>query len=115
VTAYPLAGVAGWVRKGVIDDVCLYIMNRTQIYLDDSQTARLDQRAAAEGTSRSMLIRRAVDVYLSREERDALAWQTQWNKALEGSAGVAPYLEEGADYVEDIRGTDAERLSRLGL
>jgi predicted transcriptional regulator len=88
-------------------------MNRTQIYLDDGQTARLDERAAAEGTSRSMVIRRAVDVYLSQEERDAAAWQGQWRNAIEGTAGIAPYLEEGADYVEDVRREDARRLSQL--
>lgn len=88
-------------------------MNRTQIYLDDGQTARLDERAAAEGTSRSMVIRRAVDVYLSQEERDAAAWQGQWRKAIEGTAGIAPYLDEGADYVDDVRREDARRLSQL--
>jgi predicted transcriptional regulator len=88
-------------------------VNRTQIYLDDGQTAQLDERAAAEGTSRSMLIRRAIDAYLSREERDAMAWQERWKNALEGSAGVASYLEEGADYVEDVRAAEAERLARL--
>jgi predicted transcriptional regulator len=88
-------------------------MNRTQIYLDDDQTARLDERAAAEGTSRSMVIRRAVDVYLSQEERDVAAWQAQWKKAIEGTAGIASYLEGGADYVEGLRAEDAERLSRF--
>jgi predicted transcriptional regulator len=88
-------------------------MNRTQIYLDDEQTARLDQRAAAEGTSRSMLIRRAVDLYLSQEEQDAVLWREQWRSALDGTAGIASHLEEGASYVEDIRGTDAERLDDL--
>lgn len=96
-----------------ISDVCLYIMNRTQIYLDDEQTARLDERAAAEGTSRSMVIRRAVDVYLSQEAQDAAAWRAQWKKAIEGTAAIAPYLEEGVDYVEGIRREDAERLSRF--
>lgn len=88
-------------------------MNRTQIYLDDDQTARLDERAAAEGTSRSMLIRRAVDVYLSQQERDAAAWQAQWKEAVEGTAGIASYLEEGADFVDAVRRADAERLSRF--
>lgn len=88
-------------------------MNRTQIYLDDDQTTRLDRRAAAEGTSRSMVIRRAVEVYLSQEERDAAAWQAQWKKAIEGTSGIAPYLEEGAEYVESVRRDDAERLSRF--
>jgi predicted transcriptional regulator len=88
-------------------------MRRTQIYLDDEQTARLDQRAAAEGASRSTLIRRAVDVYLTQEERDTAAWQTQWKKAVEATAGIAPHLEGGSDYVESIRRRDAERLSGL--
>lgn len=88
-------------------------MNRTQIYLDEAQTARLDRRAAAEGTSRSVVIRRAVDVYLSQEERDAAAWQAQWKKAIKGTAGIAPYLDEGVEYVEDLRREDAERLSRF--
>jgi predicted transcriptional regulator len=88
-------------------------MNRTQIYLDDSQTERLDERAAAEGTSRSMLIRRAVDVYLSQEEQDAILWKEQWGRALERTAGIASHLEEGVDYVEDLRRPDAERLGRF--
>lgn len=95
-------------------DVCLYIVNRTQIYLDDEQTTRLDELAAAEGTSRSMVIRRAVDVYLSHEEKDDAAWKARWRAAIDGSAGIAPYLEDGAEYVEEIRRQDAERLSRFG-
>lgn len=93
--------------------VSLYIMNRTQIYLDEDQTTRLDERAAAEGTSRSTVIRRAVDIYLSKEEQDAAAWRANWEKAIEGTAGIAPYLEEGAEYVEGIRRDDADRLTRF--
>lgn len=88
-------------------------MNRTQIYLDDAQTVRLDERAAAEGTSRSMVIRRAVDRYLSEEEKSASAWRAQWREAIEKTAGIAPHLDEGAGYVEKIRSRDAERLGRL--
>jgi predicted transcriptional regulator len=86
-------------------------MHRTQIYLDDDQTVRLDRRAAAEGATRSMLIRRAVDEYLTREEQDAAAWQAQWRKAVEETAGIAPHLDEGAEYVEGLRRGDAARLS----
>lgn len=32
---------------------------------------------------------------------------------LVSSAGIAPYLKDGAEYVEDIRRADAERLSQL--
>ncbi len=86
-------------------------MRRTQIYLDDEQTARLDERAAAEGATRSTLIRRAVDEYLTQEERDTTAWQARWKEAVEETAGIAPHLKDGADYVESLRREDAERLS----
>jgi len=88
-------------------------MRRTQIYLDNEQTARLDQRAAAEGTSRSTVIRLAVDEYLAHEERSADAWQSQWRGAVERTAGIAPYLADGSEYVEELRREDAARLSRL--
>ncbi|HEY6549722.1 MAG TPA: hypothetical protein VIY71_00825, partial [Solirubrobacterales bacterium] len=58
-------------------------------------------------------IRRAVDVYLSEGEQEAAAWQSQWKKAIEGTAGIAPYLEEGPEYVEGLRRDDAERLSKF--
>ena len=63
-------------------------MNRTQSHQDESRTVGLDERAAA-------------------------AWQEQWRDALAKSAGVAPSLKEGPEYVDDLRRTDAERLSRL--
>lgn len=88
-------------------------MHRTQIYLDDEQTVRLDRRAAEEGASRSTLIRRAVDEYLTQEERDVAAWRAQWAKAVEETAGIASYLDEGSEYVEGLRHLDAERLSGL--
>lgn len=88
-------------------------MHRTQIYLDDEQAVRLDERAAAEGATRSLLIRRAVDEYLTKDERDVAAWRGQWEVVVGKTAGIAPYLEEGAEYVESLRRRDAERLSRL--
>lgn len=88
-------------------------MHRTQIYLDEEQTARLDARAAAEGASRSTLIRRAVDNYLTEDERDATAWRARWKKVVAETAGVAPYLQGGAEYVDELRRADAERLTRL--
>ena len=49
-----------------------YIVKRTQIYLDDRQDADLARRAAAEGLTKSALIRRAVDEYLDNGGDDEL-------------------------------------------
>jgi predicted transcriptional regulator len=88
-------------------------VHRTQIYLPDQQTARLDERAGAGGVSRSVLIRRAVDQYLTREELDTDAWRTRWREAVQRTAGIAPHLPDGATYVERIREVDAKRLQEL--
>ncbi len=88
-------------------------MRRTQIYLDDAQTTRLDERAAAEGVTRSTVIRRAVEDYLTRGERDAEAWRARWREAVRKTAGIAAYLPEGAAHVEQLRTADAERLREL--
>ncbi|MFI5004780.1 MAG: CopG family transcriptional regulator [Solirubrobacterales bacterium] len=90
-------------------------MRRTQIYLDEQQATRLDKRAAGEGVTRSTVIRRAVDEYLARDERDAVEWKRRWHEAVAKTAGVAPYLPDGATYVEQVRAADAERLRELGL
>ncbi len=90
-------------------------MNRTQIYLPEAQTKRLDERAGAEGVSRSVLIRRAIDEYIAREDRDPAAWRARWREAVYRTAGIARYLPDGADYVEGLREVDAERLRELGL
>jgi hypothetical protein len=60
-----------------------------------------------------MVISRTVDKYLTEEERSAAAWRVQWKEALEGTAGLVPYFDEGAEYVEDVRRSDAERLGGL--
>jgi predicted transcriptional regulator len=86
---------------------------RTQIYLDEGQTAKLDERAAAEGTTRSTLIRRAIDAFLAQEMQDAAAWQEQWQEAVAETAGIAPYLEDGVEYVEKLRRADAQRLKEI--
>ena len=75
-------------------------MHRTQIYLDEDQTARLDERATGEGVTRSSVIRRAVDEYLTREDGDPSAWRARWREAIGRTAGIAPYLPDGAAYVE---------------
>ncbi len=43
---------------------------RTQIYLTDSQRARIDEVASAEGMTMAEVIRRALDMYLANEFPD---------------------------------------------
>ena len=50
-----------------------YIMKRTQIYLDDEHDRRLSERADAAGTTKSALIREAIDAYLA-EPASGAAW-----------------------------------------
>ena len=88
-------------------------MRRTQIYLDDDQASRLDKRAAAQGTTRSKVIRIAIDDYLREAERDLSSWRDQWHEALDETAGAATYLADGADYVEEVRRSDVSRLTEL--
>lgn len=87
-------------------------MKRTQIYLNDEQTTRLDERAAVNGATRSELIRRAVDAYLDHpDERDGQVRLARFKEAVEQVAGIAPYLTH--DYVEEMRAAGARKLDRL--
>ncbi|HEX9122479.1 MAG TPA: CopG family transcriptional regulator [Actinomycetota bacterium] len=83
-------------------------MKRTQIYLEESQDERLARRAAAEGTTKSDLIREAVDAYLAGSD-DATAQLEAFRAAVRAAAGTVPRLPEGRRYVEELREADAER------
>ncbi len=85
-----------------------YIVKRTQIYLDDRQDKELGRRAAAEGITKSALIRRAVDVYLNGADDEGLRL-ARFKAALEAVAGVAPELPKGSLYVERLRALDLHR------
>ncbi len=89
-----------------------YIVRRTQIYLDDRQDDRLARRAAAEGLTKSALIRRAVDSYLDDGGDEELRL-ARFKAAVEAVAGAAPDLPDGALYVERLRALDAERQEEL--
>ncbi|MGH2785590.1 MAG: CopG family transcriptional regulator [Actinomycetota bacterium] len=85
-----------------------YIVKRTQIYLDESQDERLGRRARAVGTTKSDLIREAVDAYLEGPESKStqlMAFRT----AVRAVAGSARRLPKGSRYVEEIRRADIER------
>lgn len=46
-------------------------MRRTQIYLEEDQDRRLQARARADGTTKSAVIREAIDQFLKRRSRRA--------------------------------------------
>jgi len=85
-------------------------VRRTQIYLEGDQARRLDERAAARGTSRSELIREAIDMYLEPPP-DGDEWRSRWKAAVEATAGIAPYLTD--DHVEEMRAAGARKLTGL--
>jgi hypothetical protein len=86
----------------------LYIVRRTQIYLDDRQDRRLTERSRELGRSKSSLIRTAVDAYLSPASGDdgALA---RLRAAVAEAAGTAPELAPGVDYVAELRALEGDR------
>ena len=89
-----------------------YIVKRTQIYLDDRQDEELGRRAAAEGLTKSALIRRAVDVYLNGGADEELRLG-RFKAAVEAVAGVAPDLPRGPLYAERQRALDARRHDEI--
>ena len=82
-------------------------MERTQIYLSEGQTRELDRRARARGTTRSQLIREALEQYLGPQwDADAFI------AALDDFAGIAADRDIMADHLE-LKRQNRERLRRL--
>lgn len=88
-------------------------MVRTQIYLDENQTERLDQIAGVAGTSRSELIRSAVDSYLAAHDNAGAERRERFRLALDATFGIAKDLPEGEQYVEALRRDGADRFRAL--
>lgn len=85
-----------------------YIMKRTQIYLEADQDRRLASRATAAGTTRSTLIREAIELYLSTAVDEATRLAT-FLAALDALERVPAALPDGRTYVEDLRAADRDR------
>jgi predicted DNA-binding protein len=82
-------------------------MERTQIYLSERQTVELDRRARERGTTRSALIREALEQYLGP------VWDPDaFIAALNEFAGIAADRDIMADYRE-LKRRNRERLRRL--
>lgn len=86
------------------------VMRRTQIYLDDEESALLAQAAEHTGASRSELIRRAVrSQYGGEGPERRLAALIESAGSWNGRTGT------GADYVAELRTNLADRLEQVGL
>lgn len=90
----------------------LYIVKRTQIYLDESQDERLSRRAKAAGTTKSELIRQAVEAYLTGGSH-ASSRLLAFRAAVGDAAGTVPRLPKGSDYVDGVRRGDTARQHDL--
>lgn len=89
-----------------------YIVRRTQIYVGDDQDRLLAERAGSLGTTKSAVIRDAIDAFLQPDaSRDAGV--DRFRAAVLGAAGIASYLPTGSEYVEQLRAADAEREREL--
>lgn len=76
-----------------------YIVERTQIYLSREQASALDREAKRTGTTRSHLIREAIEaVYGAERSPEEVA------KILKATAGLwRDRTETGEEYVERLR------------
>lgn len=90
----------------------LYIMKRTQIYLDERQAEALRRRGAVRGATASKLIREAIDQYLAGPD-DAAERLGRYRVALDASFGIAPHLPGGARYVDELRNAERARQREL--
>ncbi len=84
------------------------VMERTQIYLDQRQTEELDRRALELGTTRSHLIREAVERYLA-PDWDAGAFRA----TLRDVAGMWADHTDLDTIHESTREADRRRLERV--
>jgi predicted transcriptional regulator len=83
-------------------------MERTQIYLSPHQTAELDRRARARGTTRSALIREAVERYLGP------TWDPDaFRAALNDFAGIWADRDDVYDEYLAMKERGRERMDEL--
>jgi predicted DNA-binding protein len=87
-------------------------VKRTQIYLEEEHERELARRAKARGTTKSELIREALDAYLGTGDLEAEGLR-HFKDAVEAVAGIAPYLPDGATYVREMRAADVRRQEEL--
>lgn len=85
---------------------------QTMVQLTDDLIARLDERAAREGASRSQLIREAVKVYLAADRSAAIDRAIVEGYTLIPQAGPDG-IDEGADLPPMAAALTADLMRRL--
>lgn len=90
----------------------LYIMRRTQIYLEEEQDEKLVKRALSLGVTKSTIIRQAIDAFLDRPADEA-ARLARFRAALDEVAERPAALPDGRTYVETVRAADIRRQQEL--
>ncbi len=90
----------------------LAAVKRTQIYLEERHAKELDRRAHERRTTRSKLIREALDEYLGVGPSEEELLQ-EFREAVKKAYGIAPYLPDGATYVRELREVGARKLDEL--
>ena len=86
------------------------VMERTQIYLTESEVELLRRESQRTGASKAELIRRAIQAHYGRSE------PRPRQEALRRSAGSWTGRRfTGASYTRALRGDLEARLSELGL
>ena len=91
----------------------LYIMRRTQIYLDDEQHRWLDQQSVRQSRTKSELIREAIDRLIRGGRHDADERLARFRAALNASFGTVADLPTGREFVEGARTADRDRAREL--
>jgi predicted DNA-binding protein len=90
----------------------MYIVRRTQIYLDEEQDRQLADRARSAGVTKSTLIREALAEYL-HPASDEDARLARFRAALDETSRTPTDLPPGAEYVEALRAADRTREDAL--
>lgn len=86
-------------------------MRRTQIYITDEQSAKIQELASQKGVSQAQVIRQILDAGLETGDPEAEA-----RAAIIATAGILPDAPDWPEWQAWVRGRTAdERLTDEGL
>ena len=83
-------------------------MERTQIYLTEAQTTELDRRARQQGTTRSHLIREALETYLT-PKRDP----KEVDAVLDRVFGMWKDRDDILEAIQGMRDAERRKMTQL--